>query len=113
MKTNKKDKKKKTVINPAGSLGIEHAAEFKEQLTSALETYKHVVIDLEKTESLHLSILQILHSAFTSRLNTKLTMEGHDSEHVRSALEDNGFICTGADCPEQNSSNFWITGEKQ
>ncbi len=113
MLTYKKDKAGSVVsIILKDNVGIEEAVAFKEHLLKGLEEGTQLTINLEKAKDMHLSIIQLIISAFkeAKRSNTGIQLKGHQNEAVRNALEYHGMIYKDGSVMDNEKNSFWVTG---
>lgn len=98
------------LIRIQGELTVQHAAELKACLLSALSSAQSVRVDLEAIEDIDLTCLQILCSAHKSALfaGKNLCLGDETPEHFRNSLDAAGFSRLQGCTMDTGDSCLWI-----
>jgi len=93
-------------------VGIEQAVKFRENLEKGFKEKASLILNLEKATDLHLTIIQLIISAFTEakKSNKKIFLKGYLSETIKTILENSGMIYKDGVVLENEKNSFWVTG---
>ncbi len=93
-------------------VGIDQAAKMQQHLIKGFKENAKLIINVEKTTDLHLSIIQLIISAFNEAKNNgrKVSLKGHLSERIKTILENTGMIYKDGVVLENEKNSFWVTG---
>ena len=113
MLTYKKSKSgEKVTIALKEEVGIDQAAKMQQHLVKGFKEDAKLIINLEKATDLHLTIIQLITSAFSEAKKTskKVSLKGHLSEKIKTILENTGMIYKDGVVLENEKNSFWVTG---
>lgn len=82
------------VLNPSGALIIDRASAFRNELSDALRSSRHITLDLSHVEELDLACLQVLYAARRAAIaaGKELHLSGTISPRVTKRLSAVGLL---------------------
>ncbi len=107
------DSQKEGSLIADGELNVQHAAEFKDALTKALDEVDRLEINFDTVTEVDLACLQLLCSAHKTcmKANKTLSITGHQSEALRKAIEDAGYERhKGCKAAGDKKQCLWVLG---
>ncbi|HAR95965.1 MAG TPA: hypothetical protein DCR97_08400 [Deltaproteobacteria bacterium] len=110
LKIENDDHSESLLIRVEGELTVQHAAELRTCLLSALSSAQSVRVDLEALEDMDLTCLQILCSAHKSALfaGKVLCLGNKIPEHFKNTLDTAGFWRSQGCTIDTGDSCLWI-----
>ncbi len=93
-------------------VGIDQAVKMQEHLVKGFKESAELIINLEKISDIHLTIIQLIISAFNEaeQINKKVSLNGYLSENIKTILENTGIIYKDGVVLENEKNSFWVTG---
>lgn len=109
-KTNKAQKE--ITILFKNTVDIENAQQLYSHFNKAFTTSFTLVLHFEEIEFMHISIFQLINSAFlqASTSGKQILLKGHKSNGIKKNLENLGIIYKNGKASEYKRKHFWVTG---
>jgi len=99
-------------IGLSNDVGIEQAVKVHENLLNAFNEDSSLIINLEKLTYMHLTIIQLITSAFkeAKKTNKKISLKGIAHAPLKTVLENAGMVYFNGVVAENEKNSFWVTG---